>query len=541
MSFYDVSTPGPREPILPLTRIQGLVVPGFAKQHQTLLGAQIPPGHQVVKNFKKMLHEFSGEVATADQTLRDRRQYREMRNTKHERGSELRPGAVLLAVAFSYRGLLKLTPGTTDIVSPAFSEGLAKRSAMLGDPADPANEGNPVNWKVGAPGNELDALFIVAGDLRQDVTLKACELATKLKDHGVDIVYEEEGDVRDDLPGREHFGFDDGISQPGIRGRASEAPDDFITPRNISRERTPERYLFGHPGQDLLWPGEFVLGHCTSSPDPLIPGLITPAIPEWTRDGSFLVFRRLRQDVGLFWNTMKDLAAKLAAIKGFEGLSDESLASRLVGRWPSGAPLNRVPEGDNRDLGREPRANNHFRFDSDSAQLPLEPEFDDVFPMSKSDPAGITCPWAAHIRKVNTRDSASDLGGRDSTYTRRILRVGIPFGRPLQDRYADKSHDPEKGQRGLLFLCVQSSIEQQFEFLVTRWLDDPSRPKMPGGHDLLVGQNGAPGEERKRRCILFGGGLEQVSIETTSQWIVPTGGGYFFVPSIFALRDVLAS
>jgi deferrochelatase/peroxidase EfeB len=165
--------------------------------------------------------------------------------------------------------------------------------------------------------------------------------------------------------------------------------------------------------------------------------------------------------------------------------------------------------------------------------------FQDNFPAAKADPAGITCPWAAHIRKVNVRDSGSDMGGRDATYSRRILRTGIPFGKSLPDPFA--KDDPEKGNRGLLFLSIQSSLEEQFEFLMARWMGDPTRPKMPGGHDIFIGQNAKSGEERERRCVIFGKGLQQAQIATRAQWIIPTGGGYFFLPSIRVLNEVLGS
>jgi deferrochelatase/peroxidase EfeB len=220
-------------------------------------------------------------------------------------------------------------------------------------------------------------------------------------------------------------------------------------------------------------------------------------------------------------------------------MTDEKLASRLVGRWLSGAPVNRVPQKDDQNLGKNKLANNHFRFDSDARAYTLTSPFVDKFPQSMADPAGLRCPWAAHIRKVNTRDSASDTGGRDSTYARRILRIGIPFGKPLRNPYATIKNDPQKGDRGLLFLSIQASIEDQFEFLMARWMGDPSRPKMPGGHDILVGQNDDPGEGRERRCALFGSGAQQATVATRAQWIVPTGGGYFFVPSMTALREVI--
>jgi Dyp-type peroxidase family len=524
------------EPVLPMADIQGIAVPGFLKPHQTLLGIICEDKPQVIQSFKSLLSKTAGEIATAAQTLEDRRRFRIEKASK----SKSPANAVLTAVGFTYQGLRKFTPGVESIPSEAFRQGLAARSSFLGDPIDLKNEGNPANWKIGGPGNELDALFIIAGDTRTLVDEHARQLEERIKREGLRIAYTEKGDVREDLPGREHFGFDDGVSQPGIRGRASDAKDDFVTERQIATKQQPERLLFGYPGQDLVWPGVLVLGHPATSPDPLIPGLPSAAVPDWTRNGSFLVFRRLRQDVGLFWRTVRQEAERLANLPGFQGMTDEILASRVVGRWFSGAPVNRVPEADNPKLGKDKYANNHFRFDSDATALPLESNQIDLFPQSKADPAGIVCPWAAHIRKVNTRDSGSDTGGRESTYARRLLRVGIPFGKPLKDRYAEKKNDPQKGERGLLFLSIQASIEDQFEFLTSRWMGDPSRPKMPGGHDLLVGQNDAPGESRMRRCAIFGSGLQQATVATNAQWIVPTGGGYFFIPSITALFAVVS-
>jgi Dyp-type peroxidase family len=525
------------EPVLPMTEIQGIAIPGFLKPHQTLLGLQIDEKPGSIQSFKAFLREFAGEVSTAADTLADRRSFRSAQVTKDRKPAARRP---LVAIGFTYQGLLKLTPGATDLASVAFRKGLAARSALLGDPSDPRNEGHPDNWKVGGTGQELDALIVIAGDDRGPVNKRAAEIVSVARRAKIRIRYRENGDVRDDLPGHEHFGFSDGISQPGVRGRASEDPADFITRRRVAERDHPNHSLFGSPGQDLVWPGVLVLGHPATSPDPLIPGLPSAASPEWAQNGSFLVFRRLRQDVGLFWRTMRTEAQRLSKLPGFEGMTDLALAARLVGRWPSGAPVNRVPDGDDQDLGRDSLANNHFRFDSDASALELNSGYQDKFPQSKADPAGITCPWAAHIRKVNTRDSGSDTGGRDSTYSRRILRIGVTFGKPLQNRYAEKKDDPQKGNRGVLFLSIQASIDEQFEFLAARWMNDPSRPKMPGGHDMLVGQNNAHGEDRQRRCVIFGSRIQQAHVSTNAQWIVPTGGGYFFIPSLGALREALA-
>src|SRR5204862_6718843 len=77
---------------------------------------------------------------------------------------------------------------------------------------------------------------------------------------GLRLIYEEEGEnLPGDLAGHEHFGFKDGVSQPGIRGRASAAPLDFLTPRLIDPQ-DPLALTHARPGQPLLWPGQFVLG-----------------------------------------------------------------------------------------------------------------------------------------------------------------------------------------------------------------------------------------------------------------------------------------
>ncbi len=164
---------------------------------------------------------------------------------------------------------------------------------------------------------------------------------------------------------------------------------------------------------------------------------------------------------------MQAEADRLKASPGFKDLDAPTLAARLVGRWPSGAPISRTPNGDVDALGDSQLANNHFRFDSDTPRLALV-DGDDGFAQAKADPLGTVCPLGAHIRKVNTRDAPSDMGARSSTYERRILRVGVPFGPSLADPLAPPpDDDPE---RGLLFLSIQSSIEEQFEFLQSRWI-----------------------------------------------------------------------
>ena len=528
-----------------MDEIQGMALPGFLKPHSTVVGFELPTSTQGLIDFKRALSTIVGELSTARETLNDRRNHR---NTKNRgiKSESSRHAVALVGIGFNYPALRLLTPDARKINSPAFKMGLAVRSRLLGDPSNPQSEGNPANWIFGADPTRPTLLLVVAAGSRESADKRGENIIELFRSAGCALCYRENGDVRPDMPGHEHFGFSDGVSQPGIRGRASGKQADFITPRYI--DHTPEAWLHGYPGQDLVWPGEFVLGYPASGPNPLNPGPQLPCNPRWTRNGSFLVFRRLRQDVALFWQTMRDGARLLSRLSGFSELDDVGLASLLVGRWPSGAPRSRVQQGDNEKLGKNPYANNHFRFDSHSAKLPLHrlpitAGKTDRFRQAKADPVGFTCPGAAHIRKLNTRDSASDVGGREASYRGRILRTGLPFGPPLtRDQISAAAHDDAAcGNRGLLFLCLQASIEAQFEFLQTRWLNNPSRPRLPGGHDLLAGQNPTLGERRIRRATIFDRNLEPVDLSISAEWIIPTGGGYFFVPSIPAIKRHLAT
>jgi Dyp-type peroxidase family len=524
MSEQTRASRAPVEPVLDVRDIQGIVAPGFFKPHQTLIGLRYARTDKGAADFQRVAGSL--EIADCATTLADR---------KAHRGNSDLVAPPLVAIGFGYRGLYDLTPGATQIPSEAFKIGLPGRSALLGDPQDKASKGAPINWVVGAPGAEPDALVIVAGDTRATVDEKAKEIRKQFVAIGVDTLLQQ-GDVRPDLPGHEHFGFDDGVSQPGIRGRASDKQDDFLTPRHVAEDQFPASALYGYPGQDLVWPGEFVIGYPGTSPDPLIQGPTEPVSLAWTRNGSFLVYRRLSQDVYGFWRAIRAEADRLSKFPGFQGLDAVELASKLVGRWPSGAPVSRTPDRDDPKLGGDRLANNHFRFDSDTPTLVLR-KGKDGFAPAKADPVGFSCPLAAHIRKVHTRDAPSDMGGRSSNYDRRLLRVGVPYGPPVKDPFAPPARD--EPERGLLFLSIQTSIEDQFEFLQARWMNDEARPKAPSGNDMIVGQN-APARDGVRRAVVFGEGLQMAEVRLPHQHVIATGGGYFFVPSLGALRTVIA-
>ena len=535
----------PDEPYLDGDEIQGNVVPGFLKPYMAVAALTIDD----TARAKGWLADVASQITTLAEAMESHAKVRDYRGFGPERLNligTLPPGMndAWLNIALSSGGLSKLLSGGDHagdlglFTDQGFQRGLATRSSLLGDPTDPSAEGNPANWVFGGPGREADVLLILAADREETGARVLDEVRAHAVASGLTVLYEESGRKLGKI-GQEHFGFQDGISQPGVRGRLSGFPGDFITPRTIDPSCLPDAWLYGLPGQYLVWPGEFVFGYPRSGADPLTPGQVNLPGPAWSRNGSYLVFRRLRQDVAGFRAFLAESAEGLSSRPGFEEVTPEWVGARVVGRWPSGAPISRLPDQDDTALGVDRLANNNFGFAAGAAEDPLAGGLKaGYWPDAKADPVGLTCPMAAHIRKVNAREAANDLGGRRASFSRRILRRSLPFGPALGEL---SGHDPANGNRGLLFACYQASIEDQFEFLCNGWAGSSKRPRSPSGFDMVIGQNGVPGGRRMRSCTIFGQGAVSATLETMSDFVVPTGGGYFFSPSISALKEVLAA
>ncbi len=352
------------------------------------------------------------------------------------------------------------------------------------------------------------------------------------------LTYEERGnDLCGRLAGHEHFGFEDGISQPGIRGRNFEPPHEYLTPRIIDPV-DPRALTFSAPGQPLVWPGQFVFGYGFQDDQvPTATGRSKDA-PPWARNGSFLVFRRLRQEVKAFWDFMAAECERLSKLPGFANIRAAELAALIVGRWPSGAPVMRTPRSNDTNYASAP-ANNNFQFGEAGTKILFDPDsglVPDDLALSPADRPGFICPHTSHIRKVNPRDITPEGGASADVLQRRILRRGIPFGKAIAEGNAD---------RGLLFLCYQTSIEEQFEFLVSHWMNQLDRPEFDPGRDqdLLVGQGATDGGGVRQALVRrrVDGQVYEATVATSIDWVIPTGGGYFFAPSISAIREVLSA
>jgi len=258
---------------------------------------------------------------------------------------------------------------------------------------------------------------------------------------------------------REHFGFRDGISQPTMKGSGLE-----------DRE---------HGDRLAVAPGEFVLGY----PDEL-GNRPMPSPEALGRNGTYGVYRKLRQHVAVFRDYVQG--------KDDGGL----LAAKLMGRWPSGAPVTLAEHADDPALAADPGRNNRFRYDED--------------------PLGFACPRGAHVRRVHPRDDTA------SSRRRLLLRRGLTFGKELPEGA------PDDGTRGLVGLFLNASIERQFEFVQRKWLNWGQFDGLGNDPDPITGPDGRDFTWQRRTGPRRYPGLPR--------FVTVRGGEYFFLPSITALR-----
>jgi Dyp-type peroxidase family len=550
-ALHQEESPEPRHPEPPLAarQIQGNIFPGFLKDHQCLLFLKIADPAA----FAGWLERLVPFIATMDEVLAFSRLFKAMRFRRKTECQTVK--ATWINIAFSFAGLRQLNKLRGDIdldfKDQAFTSGLLKRSrqGLLGDPRDAKMRGAPHNWVIGGPGREADLVLIIASDEQADLFSEVERIERSIYaftdqdgealPSGVEIIFKQAGaTLPGTLTGHEHFGFRDGISQPGIRGRLRDGS--FLTPR-----QNPRNDDQGKPGQDLLWPGEFVFGYPGQDADRDVPEpgedpLENPkrAAPPWAKNGSFLVFRRLRQDVGLFHRFLNATAKRL-------GVSPDLLGARLVGRWTSGAPTVIAANDDDFKLADDDCRNNNFEFDADepddskpTTHPQTAQDCHHVPEETPNDPQGLHCPFAGHIRKAyprNDRSKSVRQLGEKSTQTHRLLRRGIPFGEVSASTFSAPAEDTV--DRGLLFLAYQVSIVDQFEFVTQNWVNNADFKVKGAGFDPIIGQNDQPKDKRKRAfAVNLPKGRQ--TITSHEEWVIPTGGGYFFAPSIDALTHL---
>ena len=214
------------------------------------------------------------------------------------------------------------------------------------------------------------------------------------------------------------------------------------------------------------------------------------------RNSTYVGFRKYQSRVGAF--------NRFLQANGSTEEERELLATKLVGRWRSGAPLTLAPDVDNRALGADPKRNNDFNYANDAR--------------------GLQVPLGCHIRRMNPRDT--ELARLTDVNIHRIIRRGTTYGAP----YDPNVLSDDAVQRGAYFLFISAKAMATIEFQQQEWINDGDFIGAGHERDPIVGlqEEGAtftiPKEPVRRRVH---------GIETFN---VLRGGEYFFMPSLSALR-----
>jgi Dyp-type peroxidase family len=320
--------------------------------------------------------------------------------------------------------------------------------------------------------------------------------------------------------GKEPFGFFDGAAQPEIKGVKGQGVN---TGEFILGYRNEYDFLPASPMVPVAADWQGLL------PRPANPNHAVAGYRDLGFNGSFVVYRKLQQDVAGFWRFMQNEATR------YTGEPDPEfmvwMASKLVGRWPSGAPLVLSPIRDQPEQARR-----------------------DDFLYATADPLGLACPLGAHIRRTNPRDVIRPSGPRESlhmTARHRLLRRGKPYGDPLFDLTAlDHPEDRARLQkaivdlrddarpRGIHFLCVNASIKSQFEFVQQAWTNNPHFNGLT--HYQPASTDDAGRALDPTGSLYVPGSPFGLRTSPLPRFVTTRGGAYFFMPSLTALRFLAA-
>ena len=329
---------------------------------------------------------------------------------------------------------------------------------------------------------------------------------------------------------REHFGLTDGIGDPVFEGQYPPEKEKVAV---IGRGK----WMDASKGWEPLATGEFILGHPDESQE--LPPTAMP--PNLMRNGSFMVYRKLHENVASFNAVVAAEAASFAKVMGIgEDEAAETIKAKMVGRWTDGIPLMVAPTfADWRKLRAEKGMDDPDPFKAMQAQRDYlaSPEASDF--RYGNDMAGYRCPVGSHLRRVNTRDYLAPRNSRTGenpaattrlNKRRRILRRGLPYGPAYADRQDDET------EQGVAMMVIGASIFRQFEFIQQQWIQY--------GLDFNEGNNTCPllgnHDTHKRHTIASDpeSGKPPFIMSRLKTFVEARGGDYFFLPSLTGLHMI---
>jgi Dyp-type peroxidase family len=488
----------PPQPDIDVDEIQGDVLPGFRRDHQAFLFARIDKSEMAKQTLARLLPRVS--------TARDVWRIRQLEDQARQANRQPRPfDGAWVNVAFTSAGIRRLLGGRyAGLDDESFAAGLPPRRGT--GRKNPLGSRSTADWKVGPDGRQPHVLINAASDDRSRLEEEVAEIQAVLEGQGLKVFFEDRGDTIAIRPRTEHFGFVDGISAPVFRGNIDGEP------LGSDAGRRP-----------LLSPGLLLVGrrYRSSSDRPLAPW-------SWMANGSYMVWLRLQQDVYEFWSFCAKGARRVQSAwsthdRRFE-VTAEDFAALLIGRRPDavGTPLSRCPLG-SRLVTLPPGALNDFSYTERTRAA-------GQYPGVPADLSGRRCPQSAHIRKTNPR--------RAEDRDRVIVRRGIPFGPPVKNLHWVTPAERDV-PRGLHFVCYQRSITEQFEHIQAMWVNEQWQPERASGYDPMAGARAF--EDMVDLVLQNPRGANAARIGMLNTWVLPTGGAYFFVPSMTALRTKFSS
>ncbi|MBV8400168.1 MAG: hypothetical protein JOZ17_15725 [Acetobacteraceae bacterium] len=395
-------------------------------------------------------------------------------------------------IGFTYEGLktLGLSQSSLDSFPEAFRIGMQGRAGEVGDVGPHA----PEHWEGGLGGPDIHAMAWLRTD-----SAEGRELATQIIREemeaigGVEIRFIQDTKALAHENGigseGEHFGFADPISQPPIDG--ADAPvypgDGVLQADGTWRALKPGEFLLGY--EDEVGP------EGTPAPEPL----------ELRLNGTYMVFRKLYQDVAAFRRYLGTAAKRLYGSD--DQYHQDLVAAKMMGRWRSGCPVDLSPEKDDAAIASDPHRRNNFTYAGDDQ--------------------GLRCPLGSHLRRSNPRETP--LKRATAVRRHRLIRRGVEYGPHLPDgQLEDDGID-----RGLINLFIQADIERQFEFVQREWMKggefiglDPNEQDPINGVGGEGSQLSVPGAKRP---FLF----------DLPTFVTVKGGEYLFVPGLKALDGII--
>ncbi len=413
-------------------------------------------------------------------------------------------GHCALSLGITFAGLqkLELDERLLDVLrakAPAFAQGAwARASDELGDIGASA----PANWEPSfGPASAHLLLILHAND---DTALTAAQ--EQLVQLAGDQAFASPWVIHDGLHlapepvgRRVHFGMLDGLSQPAI---LPEPPGPVGLPNAMRNSHRLGEFVLGYDNDDQANPWRLAAERPAASR--VLAAEQSRVLADFFKNGSFAAFRKMAQDEAGFRRFVRQQAETL---QGQHTLTQAEafIRAKLLGRWDDGRVVQATDTMSGGPSGPDATADFDFAHD----------------------PAGLGCPFGAHIRRMNPRDDPVVPIRR-----RPILRRGMPYGEPYNEKVCKKD-DPGRGLLGLFF-CA--SLEHQFEHLVGQWANDtPMGPNNRGNaRDPLIGHN----DPARHVYDIPLSDTTALALRGMTPFVTTKGTLYTFFPSLSAIQQL---